>query len=122
MPYLSKDKKRNRKCGIEHSTQNTRARTRARAHTHTHTESEFSLHHSNDSFWEEVGFLGQLVHTAQKMFHLDFPQAILIFFLETQCLFLNRKISVTFPRLSPSGTTCVFTIIFSNTPVCNGKK
>jgi hypothetical protein len=97
-----------------HTQTQTRTRTRAhtrthtRAHTHTHTEPEFSPHHSNGSFWEEVGFLGQSVHTAQKMFHLDFPQAILNFFAETQCLFLNRKMSVTFLR---------FCLHFINTPV-----
>jgi hypothetical protein len=47
---------------------------------HTQTLPEFSLHHSDGSFWGKVGFPSQLDHTAQKMLHLDFPQAKLKFF------------------------------------------
>jgi hypothetical protein len=84
---------------------------------HTKTLPEFSLHHSNGSFWKEVGFLSQLVHTAQKMLHLDFPQAVLKFFGNSVLILKQKNISNFSEVLSPSGTICVLTIIFSNISV-----
>jgi hypothetical protein len=68
---------------------------------HTKTLPECFLHHSNSSFWEEVRFPSQSVHTAQKMLHLDFPQAILKFFGNSVPILKQKNISNFSEVLSP---------------------